>query len=143
MAAYLDTSVLVALFFRERASTLAHDRAAAEPALWISRWALAEFASAAAFKLRRRQTDEDVAREAARQLTRLVDDGRFLLVEIEREDFARCAQLCAAHASGLRTPDALHVAIAAKARATLWTFDASQARGCAHHGIDHELIVEG
>lgn len=143
MAAYLDASVLVALFFHERGSAAAHDRAAGEPRLSISRWTLAEFASAAAFKIRQRQTTEDTAREAARRLNRLVGDSRLLLIEIEREDFARCAQLCAAHASGLRTPDALHAAIAAKSRATLWTFDASQARGCAHHGIDHELIVDG
>ena len=141
MAAYLDTSVLVATFFHERGSAVAHDRARDESQLALSRWTLAEFASAAAFKIRRGDTTEAVAREAARRLTKLVDDGALVLIELESSDFTRCAQLCAAHASGLRTPDALHAAIAARARLTLLTFDAAQAGGCAHHGIEHELIA--
>ena len=42
MSAYLDTSVLVALFFHEDASTAARERAGRESQLWASRWTLAE-----------------------------------------------------------------------------------------------------
>lgn len=141
MPAYLDTSVLVAMFFRERGSEVAHERARAESQLALSRWTLAEFASAAAFKIRGGHTTEATAREAARRLAKLVSDGSLMLLELERDDFERCAQLCAAHISGLRTPDALHAALAWRERLTLLTFDAAQAAGCAHHGISHELIA--
>jgi uncharacterized protein len=143
VSAYLDTSVLVALFFREPGSVGARQRIGREAEPLLSRWTLAEFASAAAFKIRNGQTLESTAREAARRLARLVDDRALTLIELERDDFAACARLCAAHASGLRTPDALHCAIAARWRVRLLTFDAGQARGCAHHGIDHELLLVG
>ena len=143
MSAYLDTSILVALFFREPGSVRARQRIAREAEPLLSRWTLAEFASAAAFKIRIGHTIESTAREAARRLARLVDDRALTLIEIERDDFAACARLCAAHASGLRTADALHCAIAARWRVPLLTFDAGQARGCAHHGIDHELLLVG
>jgi uncharacterized protein len=143
VSAYLDTSVLVALFFHEPGSVGARQCIGHEAEPLLSRWTLAEFASAAAFKIRNGQTLESTAREAARRLARLVDDRALTLIELERDDFAACARLCAAHASGLRTPDALHCAIAARWRVPLLTFDAGQARGCAHHGIDHELLLVG
>jgi uncharacterized protein len=143
VSAYLDTSVLVALFFREPGSVGAQRRIGQEAEPLLSRWALAEFASAAAFKVRVGHTTETTAREAARRLVRLVDDRALTLIELERDDFAACARLCAAHASGLRTPDALHCAIAARWRVPLLTFDDGQARGCAHHGIEHELLLTG
>ena len=143
MSAYLDTSVLVALFFREPGSVGALQRIGREAEPLLSRWTLAEFASAAAFKIRNGHTLESTAREAARRLARLVDDRALTLIELERDDFAACARLCAAHASGLRTSDALHCAIAARWRVPMLTFDAGQARGCAHHGIDHELLLVG
>jgi uncharacterized protein len=113
VSAYLDTSVLVALFFHEPGSVGARQCIGHEAEPLLSRWTLAEFASAAAFKIRNGQTLESTAREAARRLARLVDDRALTLIELERDDFAACARLCAAHASGLRTPDALHCAIAA------------------------------
>ena len=61
MAAYLDTSVLVALFFHEDASAAARARAGRESQLWASRWTLAEFASAITYKRRSAQTDEATA----------------------------------------------------------------------------------
>ena len=56
MAAYLDTSFLVPLFFHETASAAVLVRARSESELWISHWTLAEFSSAVAFKLRTGQT---------------------------------------------------------------------------------------
>lgn len=140
MAAYLDTSALVALFFHEQASAAARKRAGREAQLWVSRWTLAEFASAAAYKLRTAQTDETTAVEAKSRLQGVLADGGLQVVDIERTDFERSAVLCEAHASGLRTPDALHAAVAQRLRMVLITADKGQVAGCRFHGIDCELL---
>jgi len=141
MAAYLDTSVLVALFFHEDASAAARARAGRESRLWTSRWTLAEFASAVAYKRRSAQTDEATALEAKARLQAVLDDGGLQVVDIERADFERAAELCEAHASGLRTPDALHAAVAQRLRMMLLTADRAQAAGCAFHAIDFDLVA--
>ena len=141
MAAYLDTSVLVALFFHEDTSEAARARAGRENQLWVSRWTLAEFASAVAFKRRGALTDESTALQAKVRLQGVVDDGGLQVVDIERQDLERTVALCEAHASGLRTPDALHAAVAQRLRLKLITADRGQAAGCAFHAIDFELVA--
>lgn len=141
MAAYLDTSVLVALFFHEDASAAARARASRENQLWVSRWTLAEFASAVAYKRRSAQTDEDTAAQASARLLAVLDEGGLQVVDIERGDVERAGVLCAAHASDLRTPDALHAAVAQRLRMMLVTADRRQVAGCAFHGIDCDLLV--
>ena len=140
MAAYLDTSILVALFFHEGASAAARERAGRETRLWVSRWTLAEFASAAAYKRRNAQTDEATAVEAKKRLFAVLAEGGLQVVDIERSDLERSAVLCEAHASALRTPDALHAAVARRLRMMLITADKGQAAGCAFHAIDCELV---
>ncbi len=140
MAAYLDTSILVALFFHEGASAAARERAGRETQLWVSRWTLAEFASAVAYKRRLAQTDEATAVQAKQRLHAVLADGGLQVVEVERADLERTAVLCDAHASALRTPDALHAAVALRLRMMLITADRGQAAGCAFHAIDCELV---
>lgn len=141
MSACLDTSVLAALFFHEDASAAARARAGREQRLWVRRWTLAEFASAVAFKRRAAQTDEATALQANARLIAVLDDGGLQVVEVERADIERAAAPCQAHASGLRTPDALHAAVAQRLRLTLLTADRQQAAGCAFHAIAADLIV--
>lgn len=141
MAAYLDTSVLVALFFHEDASAAARKRAGRATALWLSRWTLAEFASAVAFKRRSAQTDEATALQAKARLLALLDQGGLQMVDIERQDFERAAALCEAHVSGLGTAAALHAAVAQRLRLPLITADRAQASGCAFHAIDCDLVA--
>lgn len=140
MAVYLDTSLLIPLFFAEPASLAARARLRKEQAVTISRWTLAEFASAAAFKIRTGQTDEATAQQALGKLHALVAGGELPVADVVNADFERAAQLCTAHASGLRTPDALHAAIAARLKQPLMTCDRGLAQGCLYHGIGFELI---
>jgi len=140
MAVYLDTSATVPLFFHETASVQALERIESEREIWVSRWTIAEFSSATAFKVRSRQTDEGAARAALARFREIVSAGGFLVVEVERGDFDEAARLCDAHASGLRTPDALHAAIASRLRHSLLTGDKGQRDGCAYHAIRHEYI---
>ena len=88
--------------------------------------------------------------EAKARLLAALDDGGLQVVDIERRDLERAAALCEAHASGLRTPDALHAAVAQRLRMTLITADRGQAAGCAFHAIDvdllavaHDVLVDG
>jgi uncharacterized protein len=140
MAAYLDTSILVALFFHESASVAARQRAALESQLWVSRWTLAEFASAVAFKRRTAQTDAATAAEATARLRAVLDDGGLQVADVEKVDFERTTALCQAHESGLRTPDALHAAVAARLGLRMITADQGQAAGCRFHDLDCELL---
>ena len=140
MTVYLDTSILIPLFFREPATLAARERLRGETGTAISRWTLAEFASAAAFKIRNGQTDETTAQQALGKLRTIVANGGLSVADVIAVDFDRAAQLCTAHASGLRTPDALHAAIAARLKQTVLTCDLGLARGCQYHGIGHEII---
>jgi len=140
MAVYLDTSFLVPLFFHETASAAVLARARIESELWISHWTLAEFSSAVAFKVRTGQTDENTSRQATARLQAILTAHGLIVAEVRATDFERAAQFCAAHASGLRTPDALHAAIAARLKLTLLTCDKGLAQGCQYHGIGHECI---
>ena len=140
MAAYLDTSHLVALFFNEPASTAARERASREKRLWVSTWTLAEYASAVAFKLRSKQTTLRTAGEARLRLNAIVASGGLDVIDVERADIERAGALCAAHASGLRTPDALHAALAARLTLPLLTCDRRQHEGCTFHGIASEWL---
>ena len=140
MAAYLDTSHLVALFFNEPASRAARDRASREKRLWVSTWTLAEFASAVAFKLRSGQTTPKTADAARLRLNTVVASGGLDVIDVERADIERAGSLCTAHASGLRTPDALHAALAARLALPLLTCDRRQHEGCGFHGIASEWV---
>lgn len=84
MAVYLDTSATVPLFFNESASTPTLARIAREHEIWLSRWTLAEFSSAAAFKIRVRQTSEATAAAALSLLRAKLARGDFRLAELER-----------------------------------------------------------
>jgi len=134
MAAYLDTSVLVPLFFNEAGTAAARTEVARDTSVWISYWTLAEFSSAIAFKLRSGQTDAATAATA-----RLLFDGflasHLTVVDVQREDFVNAAHLCASTPSlGLRTPDALHLAVAQRLGLTMVSFDAGLISACCAQG---------
>jgi len=141
MGIYLDTSALVPLFFHEAASAALRGRLRKERELWVSHWTLAEFSSAVAFKIRAGHTTAATAQAAHGKLQAVLTQGGLHVAEVQGADFERAAQLCTAHASGLRTPDALHAAIAARLRCIVLTADRGQAVGCQYHGIGHELLA--
>ncbi len=137
MAAYFDTSVLIPLFFNEAGTAAARLAIAREPSVWISHWTLAEFSSATAFKLRTGQIEEKTAATALGLFGELVA-SRLTVVDVLREDFGAAGHLCqATPAPGLRTPDALHLAIALRLGLPLVTFDNALTSACRLHGVAH------
>ncbi len=134
MAAYLDTSVLVPLFFNEAGTAAARTELARDTAAWVSYWTLAEFSSAVAFKLRSGQTDAKTA-ATVRRLFDAFLASHLTVVDVQREDFVNAAQLCKSAASpGLRTPDALHLAVAQRLGLTMVSFDAALINACCAQG---------
>lgn len=135
MAAYFDTSVLVPLFFNEAGTAAARLAIEQEHSPWVSHWTLAEFSSAVAFKVRSAQVDAVTAATARRLFAALVA-SRLTVVDVLREDFANAAVLCeSTPAPGLRTPDALHLAIAQRLGLELVSFDQALIQSARQQGL--------
>jgi predicted nucleic acid-binding protein len=124
---YLDASFLVALLTAEPFSGRADNFVEGNPApLIVSDFAAAEFASAIARRVRIRESSREDAMQdlsdfdlwAARSTTQ---------VETVAADMARAASFLRRLDLPLRTPDAIHIAIAERVDATLVTFDLAMA----------------
>ena len=112
---YVDTSALVALYTGELRgeAVLGWMKRRPTVAYCISDWTRTEFASALAIKLRRGELDVDQSADAWSEF----DDACGALLEVQRvqaEDFDHAAALCLHTASGLRSGDSLHLAVAAR-----------------------------
>jgi predicted nucleic acid-binding protein len=131
----LDTSVLVALLtndpLTDRADALLRRRL---PDLYVSDFAGAEFASALARRVRAKELDADEARSAFAVL-----DGwaarATQRIEICASDVASATVFLRRLDVSLRTPDALHIAVAQRLGATLATFDAKMALAAERLGV--------
>jgi predicted nucleic acid-binding protein len=135
VSTYLDASVLVALFtpdpFSPRADALLRS---ADAAPLVSDFAAAELASVVARRVRTREFNPEDARTvfsnfdtwAAQLGSRVPTEASDIIVT---EGLLRRLDL------PLRTPDALHIAIAQRVRATLATFDQKLAKSATAVGI--------
>jgi predicted nucleic acid-binding protein len=136
---YLDASVLVALLVPEPFSERADEFVRTNPAgLVVSDFAAAEFASAMA---RRVRTRASTLAEASKDFS---DFDRWLAqfaerVEISAADVALAASFLRRLDLPLRTPDALHIAIAQRTNATLVTFDERMAASARALGTPVEI----
>lgn len=133
MSLYLDASVLVALFVEEPSTAQAQARLVGETLL-ISDFAAAEFSAAIARRVRIgdmpasqapitfQAFDSWVARATSR-VVQDVSDTPNADILVRRLDL------------GLRAPDALHIAIARRLGATLFTFDLRMAHAARTLGL--------
>jgi predicted nucleic acid-binding protein len=124
---YLDTSFLVALLISEPFTDRAEGFARSEPtSLIVSDFAAAEFASAVSRRVRTREytieqgrtaltTFDNWVAGASRQIGGTPIDIAFATTFLRRLDLP------------LKTPDAIHIAIAQRVGATLVTFDRQMA----------------
>ncbi|HLY45903.1 MAG TPA: type II toxin-antitoxin system VapC family toxin [Stellaceae bacterium] len=131
---YLDTSVLAALLRPEPSSNRADSFIRRNPAdLTVSDFTAAEFASAVARWVRTRELNETAARTALESfdlwLTRSAQR-----VEVSPADIAAATTFLRRLDLPLRTPDAIHIAIAQRLGATLVTFDRRMAASAAALG---------
>ena len=136
MSVYLDASVLVSLFVRDAHSEQA-DRSlrAARQLLIVSDFAAAEFASGVSQHVR---TQAVAAKDA---ITMFSEFDEWMTreasgVPMTNADVANAATFLRRLDSPLRTPDALHIAIAQRIGARLLTFDKAMASVARALGIE-------
>ncbi|MEQ1617611.1 MAG: type II toxin-antitoxin system VapC family toxin [Terricaulis sp.] len=130
MSAYLDASVLVALFTNDTMTTAATALVkAAPPPLMVSDFAGLEFASAISRIARMRLLPNATARQALADLDVFVSRSA-ISVEISSLDVVLAASFIRRLDLNLRGPDAMHVAMASRLGATLFTLDA-KLKACA------------
>lgn len=137
MTLYLDTSVLVSALSNEDASDRVRDWLGEQRAdLAISDWVVAEFASALSSKVR---SNKITAAEQAHLFVtfdRIV--ASFERVGVVPHDMALAARLCRRAELGLRTPDALHVALCRRSGHVLCTLDKVMAAAAEAIGVPVE-----
>jgi predicted nucleic acid-binding protein len=132
---YLDTSFLIPLLTAEPASAQATNFALAHPAaLVVSNFAAAEFASAVSRLVRMRRMPRHEA-----QLVLAAFDQWMLSaandVQLSPVDVALASTFLRRLDLVLRTPDAIHIAIAQRLGATLVTFDQRMASAARVLGL--------
>jgi uncharacterized protein len=116
---YFDTSYLVALVAEEQHSArIAEFLAAMDQITFVtSHWTLVEFASMLAREVRLRAYTTEQAIHLQDRFDRLIRDS-FSLVVPSADDYAKAAALIGRYETGLRGPDAMHLAIGGNRKAT-------------------------
>ncbi len=128
---YLDTSVLVVALTVEaetRAVQQWLDQVSDD--VRISDWTAAEFHAALGRKLRMKR----IRPRQAERIAALFEQSfvsRRKCVQVGRADFRRAGELARSSATALKAGDALHLALAERASATLASLDGDQARAAA------------
>lgn len=103
----------------------------------ISDWTVAEVASALGRHVRMKTLATSGAEEAIRTLDGWIESSVERL-EVQPQDIRATADLLCRFEFSLRTPDALHVAIARRVGASFATFDAALARDARR--LDLEVL---
>lgn len=130
---YLDTSVLVPLFLPEPRSRDA-EQALLQQEIVISDLAVAEFSSAIAMAVRIGRIAEDAGRTVLSSFDAWAKSHAFV-AETSGQDYANATALIRRFHLALRTPDALHIAIATRLDAPLFTFDVKMTAAAASLGV--------
>ena len=131
---YLDASVLAALFVSEAASTEARRMLGLVEPL-TSRLSMAEVSSAIARRARMGEIAIDDASARFQAFDEWIHE-KMVLIELLPDDFAVATQYVRRMTLGLRTPDALHIAMAKRVGAGLLTFDARMAQAARALGLE-------
>ncbi len=111
---YLDTSFLAPLFLPEETSrdVVAYVQRLPASELAVSNWTMVEFSSLLARKVRANELSPEGAAEADAKFEAAVGDS-FVMLFPGGDDFALARRYVQRLETGLRAPDALHLAIAA------------------------------
>jgi uncharacterized protein len=133
---YLDTSAIISMLVGDDHSSRANAWLATQDGgdICISHWTAPEVSSALAIRVRRgalTPAERDYALSIWTRLSR----ASFRTLAVDQAHFTRAAALVDRHSLGLRAPDALHLAIAEAAGATMVTFDERLKSACLAIGV--------
>ena len=134
---YIDTSYLAPYYLPEAKSDTVEKKLVKLPggSLVISPLVRAEFASLLSRKCRAKEMDEADARRTMTALDRHLGAGSFRMVSIGSRDFEQATEWIMAMKHSLRSQDAVHLAVAARQDAVLWTLDRGLARAARWIGL--------
>lgn len=133
---YLDTSIAVALLIPEvKTASIRQWFATASDSIVSADWIVTEFASALSIKQRRGDITAPLARAVWREFDFFREAG-LRLVPVTRDAFEEAGRLARDSASGLRSGDALHLAVALELGASsLATADTVLEANARKHGL--------
>ena len=139
--AYIDTSVLVAVYCPEPLSDAAQRAVRGAGTPTISMLTEVEFCSALSLKVRTGGLDARAATRILSLLRSHMKDGMYDLVPIGVAECALAADWIASLSTTLRTLDALHLAAAHSHGLTLVTADKSLAEAADHFGVKNRCLA--
>lgn len=141
MKLYLDTSLIVSLLTMEAASARARDWVADRrgSGFVISWWVETEIASALSKKVRENRIGP-IDRDRGMAAFSMFIASSAAMLPVAREHFSKAKEHCLREATGLRSADALHLAIAAAHDAALCTLDKRLAKAGVELGLATELV---
>ncbi len=141
MKLYLDTSLLVAALTNEPRTAEMQEWLTAQPLeqLAISDWVITEFSGALSLKVRTGQMGPTHRADALALFTSLSETS-FSVLPVSRRDFRTAAHFADQHEVGLRSGDALHLAIAANHGIRLCSLDRTLARAADTLGVSSTLL---
>lgn len=135
MRLYLDANVVLALFLEDGLSARADDLLAREAGtVVLSDLARAEFASVVARHVRTKRLTRPEGLNALQRFDEWADE-RPLRAEVTSADMRAAIAALRRFDLALRSPDALHIAIAARLDATLATFDRQMSAAARALGV--------
>jgi predicted nucleic acid-binding protein len=136
---YLDTSVAVSAISSEPSTGAVLEWLAVDRDLLMSDWLMTEAAAALSQKRRMGMISAGEHSKASEALRHQIG-GASSLIPVARENFRLAARFAEQAETGLRAGDALHLAIASTAGATIVTLDKGQARAGAFLHVETLLL---
>ncbi|MFM9816816.1 UNVERIFIED_CONTAM: type II toxin-antitoxin system VapC family toxin [Spiribacter pallidus] len=138
---YLDTSVLMAALTNEPRTADVQSWLMDQPTggLAISDWVVTEFSGAMSIKLRSGVLEANHRADALAMFQSLCETS-LMVLPIERAEFRTAAQLANQYETGLRSGDALHLAVVSNHGMRIQSLDRGLVAAAQRLGVSARLI---